>query len=55
MSTILTSRIGLEQLPSAFGQTQLIAGIASIIGPPLHGKFYDFPKRNIVNKLDICV
>ncbi|OQV13661.1 putative Monocarboxylate transporter 13 [Hypsibius exemplaris] len=37
MSTILTSRLGLEQLPSAFGQTQLIAGLASVVGPPLHG------------------
>ncbi|GAU97108.1 hypothetical protein RvY_08461 [Ramazzottius varieornatus] len=37
MSTILTSRLGLKLLPSAFGQTQLIAGVASMVGPPLHG------------------
>ncbi|XP_055331946.1 monocarboxylate transporter 13-like [Paramacrobiotus metropolitanus] len=37
MSIILSSRMGLEQLPIAFGQTQLLAGIASMIGPPLHG------------------
>ncbi|OQV25976.1 putative Monocarboxylate transporter 14 [Hypsibius exemplaris] len=38
MSSILTSRLGLEQLPNAFGQTQLIAGIASLLGPPLTDK-----------------
>ena len=37
MSIILSNRLGLDVLPSAFGQTQLLAGIASMIGPPIHG------------------
>ncbi|XP_055344423.1 monocarboxylate transporter 12-like [Paramacrobiotus metropolitanus] len=35
MAVILSSRLGPEQLPLAFGQTQLLAGIASMLGPPI--------------------
>ena len=38
LSIILTSRIGLEQLPSAFGQSQLVRGIASMCGTPIGGE-----------------
>ncbi|GAU88389.1 hypothetical protein RvY_01098 [Ramazzottius varieornatus] len=40
MSIILTRRIPLDQLPSAFGQSQLVRGVAAMIGPPIGGALY---------------
>lgn len=37
MSIILTKRIPLDQLPSAFGQSQLVRGVAAMIGAPIGG------------------
>ncbi|OQV25729.1 putative Monocarboxylate transporter 12 [Hypsibius exemplaris] len=45
LSIILTSRIGLTQLPSAFGQSQLVRGIASLIGTPIGGALYAINKN----------
>ncbi|XP_055338782.1 monocarboxylate transporter 12-like [Paramacrobiotus metropolitanus] len=45
LSIILTSRIGLDQLPSAFGQSQLVRGIASMVGSPFGGFLYEKTKN----------
>lgn len=43
--------LGLENLTNAFGLLLLFQGIASIVGPPVGGKFYlsSFFKENLLN------
>lgn len=42
-SVILVDLLGLERLTNAFGVLLLFQGIASLVGPPLAGKYLSPP------------
>lgn len=47
-SVVLVDLLGLEKLTSSFGLLLLFQGIATIVGPPLAGKYF-FPPDLIRN------
>merc|ERR1711997_816391 len=41
-SVVLVDLLGLDKLTNAFGLLLLFQGIASVMGPPIIGKLYDY-------------
>lgn len=40
-SVVLVDLLGMERLTNAFGLLLMFQGIASVLGPPMCGKYYD--------------